>query len=218
MKYFHLCFICAIFVGRVSATKYVNGYLAWQQNVICNCEITQKMTRPIIFLIILTLGFSCISNRQDSKAEFNNFGSDTLKIRSKKNIRFDFSAERINTFKETVEIKATLFNDNEDTVYFLSSSCDGEQYSLKYDTAKFVLTSFLNCNASFPILLKIAPKGQYEFQAHFRCRSNVTKIKLGFDFYSVDKSVDLNKISLADIHHRKETEQIIIWADEKTIK
>ena len=113
-----------------------------------------------------------------------------------------------------------LFNDNTDTVYFLSSTCDGEQYSLRYDTAKFVLTPFMNCNASYPIIIKIAPRGQHDFQAHFRCSSKETKIKLGFDFYSVDKSFDLTNKNSGDINifNRPKDKQTIIWVDEKAIK
>lgn len=186
------------------------------------------MTRHLQLLTILILGLSCNSVRQESQTEqsspvtqdtqLSSTGSQETQKKVKENIRFDFTAGRINTFKETIEIKASLFNDNTDTVYFLSSSCDGEQYSLRYDTAKFVLTPFMNCNASYPRLMKIAPKGQYDFQAHFRCSSKETKIKLGFDFYSVDKSLDLNKITLEDIHGRNEKEQTVIWTDEKTIK
>jgi hypothetical protein len=178
------------------------------------------MTRQILILIILTLGLSCISGRQKSKAELNVVGSDKIDIKAKENIRFDFSAVRINTFHETIEIKASLFNDNIDTVYFLSSTCEGEQYSLRFDTAKFVLTPFKNCNASFPRLMKIAPKGQYDFQAHFNCSSKEAKVKLGFDFYSVDKSFDLKNKNLGDINifNRPKDKQTIIWADEKTIK
>jgi hypothetical protein len=186
------------------------------------------MTKQPLLLIILILGLSCNSVRQESQTEesiavtqdtqLSVIGSDRIQEKAKENIRFDFTAGRINTFKETIEIKATLYNDNADIIYFLSSSCDGEQYSLRYDTGKFVLTPFLNCNANYPRIMKIAPKGEYDFQAHFRCSSNETKIKLGFDFYSVDKSFDLNKITLADIHGRKEKLQTTIWVDEKTIK
>ncbi len=164
------------------------------------------MTRQILLLIIVILGLSCNSGRQESKA--------------KENIRFDLSAGRINTFQETIEIKASLFNDNMDTVYFLSSTCDGEQYSLRYDTAKFVLTPFMNCNASYPIIIKIAPKGQHDFQAHFRLSNKETKINLGFDFYSVDKLFDLTNKDLGDINifNRPKDKQTIIWAGEKAIK
>lgn len=178
------------------------------------------MTRQILSLIILALGLSCIAGKEANQTELSVVGSDKTEEKVKENIRFDFTAERINTFKETIEIKASLFNDNIDTVCFLSSSCDGEQYSLCYDTAKFVLTPFINCNASYPRLMKIAPKGQYDFQAHFRCSSKETKIKLGFDFYSVDKSLDLTNKKLGEINifNRPEDKQTIVWTNEKTIK
>jgi len=178
------------------------------------------MTRQILFLIILTAGLSSISSWRESKIEANVVRSDNTEVKAKENIRFDFSVGRINTFQETIEIKASLFNDNPDTVYFLSSSCNGEQYSLRYDTAKFVLTPFINCNASYPRLMKIAPKGQYDFQAHFRCSSKEAKIKLGFDLYSVDKSFDIINKNLGDINifNRPDDKETIIWADEKTIK
>jgi hypothetical protein len=154
------------------------------------------MTRQILFLIILTIGLSCSSDRKESKAELSVAGSNKSEIKVKENISFDFSVERINTFQETIEIKASLFNNNIDTVYFLSSTCDGEQYSLRYDTAKFVLTPFMNCNGSYPIIIKITPKGQHDFQAHFKCSSKEPKIKLGFDFFSIDKSFDLTNKNL----------------------
>lgn len=178
------------------------------------------MTRQFLFLLILGLGLSCNSGRSESSTELKVLGTDKTEIKADKNIRFDFSTGRINTFQETIEIKASLFNDNIDTIYFLSSTCDGEQYSLRYDTAKFLLTPFINCNASYPIIIKIAPKSQHDFQAHFRCRNAETKIKLGFDFYLVDKSFNLTSKNLENINifNRPKDKQIIVWADEKTIK
>ncbi len=176
--------------------------------------------------MILTL--SCNSARQESQTEQSVAMTQDTQLSSisaletqkkvKENVLFDFTARRINTYKETIEIEATLYNDNAETVYFLSSTCDGEQYSLQFDTAKFILTPFLNCRADYPRIIKIAPKAQHKFQAHFRCSSKETIIKLGFDFYSVDKSLALDKITLADIQSRNEKEQTVLWSEEKTIK
>jgi hypothetical protein len=147
-------------------------------------------------------------------------GSAKMQNKVKENIRFNFTAVRIDTINETVEIKASLSNDNADTVYFLSTSCDGEQYSLRYDTTKFVLTPHILCNQSIPQLIKIAPKGKHNFKAHFRCGNKVTKIKLGFDLYSVDQSfVKTNKnLGNINIFNRPNDEQTILWADEKTVE
>lgn len=182
------------------------GYILFM----CNYKTTLKMTRPILFLLILTLGLSCSSGRQEGRVE----------TKAKEDIRFDFSAGRTNTFQESIEVNATLFNDSADTIYFLSSSCDGEQYSLLYDTAKFELTPYLYCNVTYPAIMKIEPKGKHDFQAHFRCSSTETKIKLGFDFFSVDKSFDLTDKCIGDItiFDRQKDLQKLIWADEKSIE
>ena len=133
-------------------------------------------------------------------------------------VRFTFSAARSNTFQKTIEIKASLLNDKTDTVYFLSSSCDGAQYSLRYDTTRFELTPLIVCNASFPRFEKIAPKGQYDFLAHFSLITGETQIRLGFDFYQVAKSTDMSIISLRDIHNRRANAQKVIWAPEEPIR
>jgi len=182
------------------------------------------MGRQLIIFIILTSGFSCTNKNANDKApQF----SDTVRIENKKppeNIRFDFTATFMDSFKETIEIRATLFNDNADTVYFLSTTGDGPQYSLQYDTSKFELTPFGIGNANFVSKEKIKPKGQYYFKAHFRYKVTVTKIKLGFDFYKVDKSFNLEKFNLpgsgffAAIHYRNNNEKSIVWANEREIE
>ena len=167
-------------------------------------------------VLSLTILFFCNLTTRENKAVSDS--TDSIKAEAYKNIRFDFTATRINTYKETIEIKASLYNDNRDTVYFLSSSCDGEQYALRYDTSAFTLTPLLNCNSSFPKRIKIAPKERHNFNAHFRCNNQQTKIKLGFDFYAIDKSFDLKQKSLNDIFNRPAAKQTIIWAAGKTIK
>ncbi len=178
------------------------------------------MTKSLFHLIILTLLISCKLGEQESNVEVLHKVDKTTATNEIRGIRFAVKAGRINTFKETIEIKATLYNDNIDTAYFLTSTCDGEQYSLRYDTTKFELTPFMNCNASFPRIGKIAPKGQYDFQAHFGCSSSETKIKVGFDFYSVDKSFNLNNRNLGNLNifNRPLDEQTIIWTEGVTIK
>jgi hypothetical protein len=178
---------------------------------------------------IISIMFICLASKvsvgqkipgeQDSKKQVDATTlSASIKSKNITGVRFDISASRLDVFKETIKIKATLFNNNVDTIYFLTSTCDGEQYSLRYDTAKFISSPFINCNASYPRIQKIAPKGQYDFLAHFHSIRKETKINLGFDFYIVDKSIDLSKISLDKIHNRPTKEQNILWTGEKTIK
>lgn len=193
------------------------------------------MTRIFLFLFIIILGFGllCCSNRQENQQKIKTNETNQTKSAipdsnspesiKTANIQFDFSAKHIKSHKNryvrdaTIEINASLFNNNKDTTYFLSSSCDGDQYSLKYDSSKFNLTPYMVCNASFPVVQSIPPKGHYNFQAHFSSHNNQTKIKLGFDFYLVDKSFDINNKHLTIIK-RPQNKQTILWAVEKTIK
>jgi hypothetical protein len=174
--------------------------------------------KQIIYLIFLFLGLFCFSCKQEQKSEIKVVRKEKVELISNDKIRFDFLAAHINTSKETIEINASLYNDYSDTAYFLSSSCDGEQYSLSYDTTKFSLFPYLLCNISYPIIIKIAPKGHHDFKAHFTCSRTEKKIKLGFDFYSVNSSFDLQKQKDLKIFYRPKDKQTIIWAEEKIIK
>jgi len=178
------------------------------------------MTRNFFYFTILSFLISYKLGGQESKVDGLLISDKTIATNEIGGIRFYIKAGRINTLKETIEIKAIIYNDNIDTAYFLTSTCDGEQYSLRYDTAKFELTPLMNCNASFPRVVKIAPKGQHDFQAHFRCSSSETKIKMGFDFYSVDKLIDLTNKNLGNLNifNRQQNKQTIIWADNATIE
>lgn len=167
------------------------------------------MIRNFFYFIILNALISCKLSGQENKAD------KTIATTEIRGIRFVFKATRTNNFKETIEIIATLYNDNSDTAYFLTSTCNGEIYSLRYDSTKFELTPFVICNASFPTIGKIAPNGQYNFKANFKFSGNETKTKMGFDFYSVDKSLDLTNKNLGNLNifNRPKKAQTIIWGN-----
>jgi hypothetical protein len=178
------------------------------------------MKKLFVFFLFLGLVLSCNSNKDEKKTAPKKTHSEKPKVGIPKDIRFDFTAKRLeSTFLgKSIEISATLYNDNLDEAYFLTTSCDGEQYSLIFDKSKFELTSLIFCNASYPKLVKIPAKGKYEFQAHFSSKNKEQKIKLGFDFYSVDKSINMSKVSLNGILIRPKSMQTIIWAEEKNIE
>jgi hypothetical protein len=173
---------------------------------------------PLVFLLLIFIVACNFSDRKNDSFHYT-ASSDTAERKTPSNIRFEFTAERRNASRDIVDIKASLFNDNIDTVYFLSSTCGGEQYSLRSDSAGCALTTLINCNASYPVVIKIAPKGRHDLQANFRCDSNTTRMKLGFDFYTVDRSFNIagKNIGEINIFNRPSDEQTIIWADETSI-
>lgn len=130
------------------------------------------------------------------------------------NIKFDFRAEKLSKFNETIKIYGTLFNPNKDTVYFLTTSCNGIQYCLRYDSTLFSAEPFILCNASWPIVDKIPPNGKLDFTAHLKALGKVKEIKLGFSLYEVESSFDLNdpKLSLHSVYELNRAHKNIIWA------
>ena len=165
------------------------------------------MNELILFFV---MAFFCNGNKHVNQFTIETTCTTLISTDNNKDqVQFDFKANYINT--NTIEITASLYNDNSDTVYLLTSTCDGMQYSLQYDTLKFILTPFLNCNASYPSIAKISPKGHIEFKAQFRCKLKEREISLGFDFYQVEKSFDLTKIKLYNIYNRPAKGKNIKW-------
>lgn len=138
-----------------------------------------------------------------------------------KGIRFVAKATAIGDkiLKNTIEIRGSLYNDNIDAVYFPTTTCLGEQYSLRYDTAKFNLVS-IDCNVSYPKLVKISPKAKYDFRILLERKSTESKIRLGFDFYAVDKSFNIKHKSFSNLNifDRPKNKQTVIWTDSVAIK
>jgi hypothetical protein len=156
---------------------------------------------------------------------WKNIDSNSFKMRhlhfnqidSKSRIRFDF---KVNTsgdwkIKNAFGIVGILYNNTSDTLYFLTTTCDGMQYSLQFDSNKFLLNPSILCNATFDKIEKIAPKSQIKFGANFVNKSKEKMIRLGYDFYEVDRRFKLSKNERINIHHRPLFEKNVIWADRK---
>lgn len=180
---------------------------------------TKRLNQLLQFLLLLILTSSCKNPETGSPSDKSISALHDSLAAPLKNIRFSYVATRINDPGETIEVNALLINENPDTVYFLSTTCFGEQYSLVYDTTTFKSTPKVLCHTSGPKIISIPPGGKYEFGAHFRPTNQATKIKLGFDFYAVDKSFDLSIRPgiVFQIFNRPFEKQTIIWADEQLI-
>jgi hypothetical protein len=180
--------------------------------------MVKKMTKGFLILTLLTIGL-CIYADPLALREAQKVASpEKSERKGNTNLRFTFTAERQSQEEESIDIAARLYNDHADTVYLLTSTCEGEQYSLCYDTAKFKLMPRMLCNASYPKLIKIPPFGKHDFQTQFRSKRDESNMRLGFDFYSVDASFNIDKITLDEIHGRQGKEKDILWFEGKIIK
>lgn len=177
--------------------------------------LTKILTALLFFTILAAATFSCASESSvtvvDSAAAYTR--SDSVN-----GIRFEVFAQQSANRDAPVAVTCSLFNDNSDTAYFMTSSCAGEAYSLQYDTALFWLSPSINCNASWPCLKKIAPNDTLVFETWFGNRKNKTAIKLGYDFFKVKSTFNAETLTLADVHHRPVENRTIVWAREVKIE
>src|SRR5262245_42340204 len=114
--------------------------------------------KHILYFFLITILLSC-GNKKPKKFEFEpDLRTDYFAIRSKKppsgNVTFDFTAYRLspnNTDRSLIEIRGTLFNDNLFSVFYLTSTCNGNDALLTYDTSEFSWEPIVSCNASWPL-------------------------------------------------------------------
>lgn len=179
---------------------------------------TILLTKSLLISLILITIYSCQANLTQ-EVSFGNQKWLNKSISSKK-ITFSYTVSKIESYKGELEVNASLYNDYLDTAFFLSSSCDGIMYSLRYDTTEMDIIPQILCNASFPIILAIPPKEKIDFTFYFGFKKQISSLKLGIDYYSVDKSFKRKEhpeIDLTKIHYRPKNEQVVIWGDEKMI-
>src|SRR5688572_3060796 len=100
--------------------------------------------------ILLLLLFTLFSNPNFLQRSY-------ISDSQKQGVQFRFTAINDPEFQSLIKVSATLYNSTVDTIYFLSTSCDGRQYSLQYDTLTFDLVPFLQCTVNYPIIDKIPP-------------------------------------------------------------
>ena len=128
-------------------------------------------------------------------------------------IRFQVALKQ-STASGLYEFNAVLVSDRVDSTYFLTSTCEGELYSLRCKERQLALVPRVSCNASYPKLVVIPPQGSYSFVAAFQKPEKSDSLILGFDFHELARS-DLQLVdsfSLGEIHNRPSSRQTIIWA------
>lgn len=133
-------------------------------------------------------------------------------------ISFDYTAIRLDKQKDIIEVKASLVNQLTDTVYYLSTSCNGDQYSLIIDTMKYSVVPLTECAEIVPVLKKIPPMGRYTFNAKLKANTIDEKIRLGFDLFKAEKGTALSGLTFNNIHRRSMNDKNILWTDERLIE
>jgi len=158
--------------------------------------------KKLFIILLLPFIFSC---KEKEKVETE-----------KEPIRFEFLIEYIDKKSDVFKINASLYNDRNDTVYFIISSCYQYEAFLQIDREKYNPAHFWNCCYDNPVLEKIIPKSSCFFSTKGTWRRknqsvNDSIIRIGFDFYEVEKNINLDSIRLYWMRKEKN----IIWHETK---
>jgi hypothetical protein len=104
----------------------------------------------------------------------------------------------------------SLTNTSADTLYFVSTMCNGAGYFLESDTTKVRLFQAATCFSDGPIVEKILPKDTLYFSAGLHNINASNEIKIGFRFISVDKET-FKQTSFEEMKNKGE----MLWITRK---
>lgn len=99
------------------------------------------------------------------------------------NHKIDFNKQELHT------ITFSLKNNHHDTIYLATNSCDGLIYQLSYDTTVVSIVPRIFCNASFPVILKIAPLKSYDFTANLFAKKTAGEVFCALNCYTIDNKI-----------------------------
>ncbi|HTF04326.1 MAG TPA: hypothetical protein VK826_09875 [Bacteroidia bacterium] len=173
----------------------------------------------ILLCAISLLMHSCTTSNPSAESDATiNAGNKIIPDALRKNVQFTCSATIWGTVQKWTEVSATLYNNNSDTACFLTSTCDGDQYWLSYDTSKIQLSPMMQCNASYPRLVQIPPHGQYDFKAHFASKTQADSLTLGFYLHLTEKDKDLSALNVSDCSELIRRKHNLVWAAKIPVK
>src|SRR5687768_14653544 len=81
-----------------------------------------------------------------------------------KKVRFEYSVRPSPFVAGQVQALCVLINENADTSYFISQSCYGDQFFLKFNSEDYILRPGALCEFVVPVLSIIPPKLKHQFQ------------------------------------------------------
>jgi len=155
----------------------------------------------IMLYTLIVLSFSQSSVGQQDDIEFN-YKLTRLKEKS----------------PGLVKIDCTLLNNTLDTVYFLTTSCNGYKYSLRFNEQEFELYEMIRCRSSKTFLQELIPGEPLKFVCYLKDIEGNQRTRLGFDLYMIDSKSHFSDSIKYPIFNRMAEDQEVIWGDSVRIE
>lgn len=134
-------------------------------------------------------------------------------------IEFSYKLTRLNEKSPgLVRVDCSLLNNTLDTIYFLSTSCNGYKYSLRFNEQEFELYEMIRCRYSETSVQELIPGEPLRFVCYLQEIKRKEKTRLGFDLYTIDSKNHFSDSINYPIFNRMVEEQEVIWGDSVGIE
>ncbi len=158
------------------------------------------MSQLFTFVIITSfcLCFTSCSTKAHEKSSAKNsvvsqFEKPILTRVKSHGITFKASLEPIvkNSLRPRI-VNGTIYNSTAKPVYYLSSSCNGLDYYLKFSQETAQATPLIQCNASYPLIGVIHSKDSLAFDTYIHKDSG--EVQVGIDFRQINMMIPRQKL------------------------
>ncbi|HRG90742.1 MAG TPA: hypothetical protein PLW44_17085 [Chitinophagales bacterium] len=136
----------------------------------------------ILFLFILN---SCNSPSPSKLIESEKIIYSKSHVYSTPQLSFTYKVVHDSVFENEIIVIGTLYNKDSVPFYFFNTTCDGTQYLLGYDTARFYSSPRMNCYANYLTIDKIPAKSEVVFNAYFMPIGKQNRIELDICLQSI---------------------------------
>jgi hypothetical protein len=128
----------------------------------------------------------------------------SFNISSEDKIAFSYS--KIQSFDSTIRFKGNLENLTSDTLYILTTGCNGLAQQVHFNPECFDYVAVYHCNVDQPIIKVVEPKQIINFHFNLKAKQcfSIDSSSFEIDIYLVENELDLKKFNRSDIHFRKD--------------
>lgn len=193
------------------------------------------MKLPIVYLSLFLLSCQTSGKPKDvrNEASFSK-NSDSLEIHfpasdgsvkqiSNKGITFSFVLGEETPFGENSMIAVTCIvkNTNVYEVNYINQSCNGLDYYLCFDSESYSPFPYMQCNATYPMISKLAPGKTEELKLQILKMKGADELKrIGIDFRAVDDFIDFYVLKehperVEGVYRTETKPENIIWTEVK---
>lgn len=151
------------------------------------------MNLNFLFIVVCMILASC-ANDPDISKDTTEEGIERIQF---ENFQFEYELAIDSIFEYATLAKCSLSNLGDDTLYYLTQSCNGLAQFCEVNESDFYIKNEIDCHVSWDVVEILAPKASYEFVLHLHPIDllNTSKPKdLKLDLIALNRFISVEEI------------------------